>query len=402
MAWTERPESAAEAAAAVGAARRAELPVVVRGSGSRAGWLPGWAEAHVCIETTGLVAPPDIWPENLSARFGAGTPLAEVQRALAAADLCCPIEHDEAPGATLGGVLAAGATGPAGASLRQIRDWVLGLTIVTAEGEVLETGAAVMKNVAGYNLPRLHIGARGTLGIITGVTLRLLPRPAARLTVRATADADVTHRALQAVAAAGLTPTAACWLAGRLLLRFDGRADVAGAEAETARAALAEAGAGAPAVLAAEEAAPDWQERAGLHRRWIQAAGADLVRVRIALPRTEICTLPRRVAEALGDLPHTLALEPWLGLGQVWYGAGVAPGGGETAAPGAARAPAGTAAALAALRQDLQAAGGLLWVEAAPAAVLQQLPARAPSEQDGLEAALREALAPGRCFNPHL
>jgi glycolate oxidase FAD binding subunit len=80
------------------------------------------------------------------------------------------------PGAgTVGGMVAAGLSGPARASVGSVRDYVLGATLVNGRGEVLVFGGQVMKNVAGYDVSRLMVGALGTLGLITEVSLKVLP-----------------------------------------------------------------------------------------------------------------------------------------------------------------------------------------------------------------------------------
>ncbi len=115
----------------------------------------------------------------------AGTPLAELQALLASLGLCLPFEPPHsAPGATVGGLVAAGLSGPARASAGAVRDYVLGLEIVNGRAELLRFGGQVMKNVAGYDVSRLMVGAWGTLGLITEVSLKVLPVPPADATLR--------------------------------------------------------------------------------------------------------------------------------------------------------------------------------------------------------------------------
>lgn len=118
------------------------------------------------LDLAGVAGPIAINPANLSAAFLAGTTVAAIQAALAPHGLWWPVAAR--PDRTLGAVLAT--AGP-------VRDWVLGLEVILAGGRRTHLGGSTMKNVAGYDLTRLFVGSRGTLGVIGAATLRLLPRP---------------------------------------------------------------------------------------------------------------------------------------------------------------------------------------------------------------------------------
>ena len=106
----------------------------------------------------------------------AGTPLAELEAVLAEQGQCLPFEPPHfGGGATVGGMVAAGLSGPARASAGAVRDYVLGVTLVNGRGELLIFGGQVMKNVAGYDVSRLVAGSLGTLGLIAEVSLKVLP-----------------------------------------------------------------------------------------------------------------------------------------------------------------------------------------------------------------------------------
>ncbi len=108
-----------------------------------------------------------------------GTPLAELEHALAEANQMLPFEPPHfGAGATLGGCVAAGLSGPRRASAGALRDFVLGARLLDGRGRVLSFGGQVMKNVAGYDVSRLLAGSLGTLGVILEVSLKVLPRPA--------------------------------------------------------------------------------------------------------------------------------------------------------------------------------------------------------------------------------
>ena len=124
-------------------------------------------------------------PTELVVTAKAGTPLNELEAALAAHGQCLAFEPPHfGPDATVGGMVAAGLSGPARASVGAVRDFVLGLQMLNGRGEWLVFGGQVMKNVAGYDVSRLLAGSWGTLGVITEVSLKVLPVAPAEATLR--------------------------------------------------------------------------------------------------------------------------------------------------------------------------------------------------------------------------
>jgi FAD/FMN-containing dehydrogenase len=201
----------------------------------------------VRLDLAGLRGPVELNPENLSATFLAGSTIAEVDAALAPHGLWWPV--DAAPLRTLGAVLATGGPYPGRTGYGYVRDWVLGLEVVLAGGERMLLGGQTMKNVAGYDLTRLFVGSRGTLGVIVTATLRLRPRPGQKRTLRLPRD----HWSR----AAGVA-TACEWDGGQLLVRLDGREN----QVARRRDALGHE-AGPLADEAAAAAWATWYERAG-------------------------------------------------------------------------------------------------------------------------------------------
>lgn len=132
-------------------------------------------------------------PKELVLTARAGTPLREIEAVLADQGQMLPFEPPHlAEGSTLGGVIACGLSGPRRPYLGSARDYVLGVRIVNGEGQVLGFGGEVMKNVAGYDLSRLMVGALGTLGVLLEISMKVLPRPEQEITLvqeRAPADA---------------------------------------------------------------------------------------------------------------------------------------------------------------------------------------------------------------------
>jgi FAD/FMN-containing dehydrogenase len=162
-------------------------------------------------------------PSELVVTARAGTLLADLEAALAEGGQCLAFEPPRfAPGGTVGGMVAAGLSGPARASAGALRDYVLGATVLNGRAELLCFGGQVMKNVAGYDLSRLFAGSWGVLGVICEVSLKVMPVPVATLTVCLEADQPSSLSALQSFAAKPLPLTASAWYENRLWLRFAG------------------------------------------------------------------------------------------------------------------------------------------------------------------------------------
>jgi len=174
-------------------------------------------------------------PSELVITVRAGTPLAEVEEVLAERGQVLPFEppHYAQGGAmaTVGGMVAAGLNGPARASVGAVRDYVLGLVLLNGKAELLTFGGQVMKNVAGYDVSRLMAGAMGTLGLITEVSLKVLPRAVAESTLVFELDETRALAQLNTWGAQPLPVNASCWHAGALMVRLRGaQAAVAAAQ----------------------------------------------------------------------------------------------------------------------------------------------------------------------------
>jgi glycolate oxidase FAD binding subunit len=129
-------------------------------------------------------------PSELVVTARSGTPLAELEAALESQGQMLAFEPPHlGPEATIGGCVAAGLSGPRRPYGGAVRDHVLGVRLLNGRGEVLRFGGEVMKNVAGYDLSRLMVGALGTLGVLLDVSLKVLPRPAVEITLRRPASA---------------------------------------------------------------------------------------------------------------------------------------------------------------------------------------------------------------------
>jgi len=198
------------AAAADGTALR------IRGGGTKDFYGDG-PLAGEALDTAPLQGITSYEPTELVVTVRAGTPLVELEVLLAEHGQCLPFEPPHFAsggnaGGTVGGMVAAGLSGPARASVGAVRDYVLGATLINGRAEVLTFGGQVMKNVAGYDVSRVLAGSLGVLGVIAEVSLKVLPVAPAEATLRF----DCTQvEALQRLNVWGGQPlplNASCWV----------------------------------------------------------------------------------------------------------------------------------------------------------------------------------------------
>ena len=211
-----------------------------------------------------------------------GTPLAEIEALLAGHGQILAFEPPHfGPGATLGGAIAAGLSGPRRATAGAVRDFVLGCVLMDGRGQVLRFGGQVMKNVAGYDVSRLLAGSLGTLGLMLEHSIKVLPRPMAETTLRLELDEIEALRRLNEWAGLPLPLSASCWADGVLHLRLSG----APAAVNAARATLG-GEAGEDAIWEAlreqrhpffEGDAPLWRLSLPSHASALVVGGAQLI-----------------------------------------------------------------------------------------------------------------------------
>jgi glycolate oxidase FAD binding subunit len=162
-------------------------------------------------------------PSELYVSVLAGTPLTGLEALLAQQHQRLAFEPPRFGGqGTVGGMVAAGLSGPSRAALGSVRDHLLGATLLTGQGELLNFGGTVMKNVAGYDVSRVLAGSMGLLGLIVEVTLKVVPMPAASLTLRFEADQSQALKQLNTWGGQPLPIEASAWWDGALLLRLAG------------------------------------------------------------------------------------------------------------------------------------------------------------------------------------
>lgn len=200
---------------------RTRTPLHIRGSGSKS--FLGRASRDKVLSTArhrGIVA---YDPRELVLTARAGTPLAEIEDALSAAGQMLAFEPPHfGDGATLGGTIACGLSGPRRPYAGAARDAVLGCKLLNGRGELLNFGGQVMKNVAGYDVSRLMVGAYGTLGVLLEVSLKVLPRPAAILTLMHECPQAEAIRRMSQLLSQPLPVDAACHHAGHCYIRLAG------------------------------------------------------------------------------------------------------------------------------------------------------------------------------------
>ena len=207
----------------VKAAAAAGTRLRIRGAGSKDFY--GGAPVGDLLNLGELTGVTSYQPSELVVTARAGTPLAELEALLATQGQCLPFEPPHfvgMGGGTVGGMVASGLSGPARASVGAVRDYVLGVVMVNGKAEMLTFGGQVMKNVAGYDVSRLMVGAMGTLGVLLEVSLKVLPVSPAQATLVFDFDEAAAIKQLNGWGALPLPVNASYWEGGRLWVRLRG------------------------------------------------------------------------------------------------------------------------------------------------------------------------------------
>ncbi|WP_250520620.1 MULTISPECIES: glycolate oxidase subunit GlcE [unclassified Caballeronia] len=203
-------------------------PLRIRGGDSKA--FLGRAVEAEALDTRGHRGIVNYDPSELVVTVRAGTPLAELEEILDEAGQMLPCEPpSHGATATVGGTVATGLSGPRRPWAGAVRDFVLGCRIVTGQGKHLRFGGQVMKNVAGYDVSRLMSGSFGCLGLITEVSLKVLPKPRETKSIMLALEASEAMRELDSWRKASLPVAGACHVDGYLHVRFEGGAGSVGA-----------------------------------------------------------------------------------------------------------------------------------------------------------------------------
>ncbi|MBB5752154.1 FAD-binding protein [Prosthecomicrobium pneumaticum] len=335
------PASEAEAEAIIGEAAAARAPLAIEGGGTRPTGRP--VQAERTIATRALSGITLYEPAEMVIAARAGTPLAEVEAALAANRQRLafePMDHRPLLGTagepTIGGVAAANVSGPRRIHSGAARDSLIGIRFVNGRGETVKSGGRVMKNVTGLDLVKFLAGARGSLGLLTEVTFKVLPEAETETTlVIAGLDAERGVAALSAALGTPWEVTGAAHLpaepgdVSHTVMRLEGFAPSVAYRRERLAAALAAFG---PAeLLEGEDSRALW---AAIRDVRLLAAPPGKAVWRLSVPPMEGPAVGRRLEAALGSR----LLYDW-GGGLIWASAD------ETGDAGAAAMRAAAAAA---------------------------------------------------------
>jgi glycolate oxidase FAD binding subunit len=204
-------------------ARSHRSPLDIRGGGTKAFY--GGMPRGEPLDVTGLAGISSYEPTELVVTVRGGTLLSDLEAALGAQGQCLPFEPPRySSGGTVGGMVAAGLSGPARANVGAVRDHVLGVTLLNGRAEVLTFGGQVAKNVAGYDVSRLVVGSLGILGVICEASLKVLPVNRASATLRFDWDERRALEKLKLWASQPLPINASAWHEGQLHVRLAGAA----------------------------------------------------------------------------------------------------------------------------------------------------------------------------------
>ena len=303
------------------AASASRTPLRIRAGGSKDFY--GQSLAGELLDLSAYSGILSYEPSELVVTVRAGTPLVELEAALAEKGQCLAFEPPHfAPlgassaGATVGGMVAAGLSGPARASVGGVRDYVLGVKLLNGRAELLTFGGQVIKNVAGYDVSRLMVGALGTLGVLTEISLKVLPVAPLEATLMATGIAQqAALDLLQRWGGQPLPLNASCWVhddsarpaQDTLFVRLRG---AAAAVAQACPRLLAELQACGYAATRLDnaQAGPDWDACRDQRLPFFHAPAPELGLWRLSLPPA---------APAL-DLPWAQLIEWHGGLRWLW------------------------------------------------------------------------------------
>jgi len=209
------PPAVAGWAEQVRAAATQHQPLCITGGGSKAFYGEPLPAGLPVLDTRAHQGIVSYEPTELVITARCGTPLADIEAALAERGQCLPFEPPHfGPTATVGGAVASRLSGPARASVGALRDFVLGAQLLNGRGEHLTFGGQVMKNVAGYDVSRLLAGSLGSLGVITEVSLKVLPVAPAEATLCFELPQAAALQQLARWRGQPLPLNASCWVRG--------------------------------------------------------------------------------------------------------------------------------------------------------------------------------------------
>lgn len=284
-----KPDTESEVQQAIAAAFAARTPLAIEGGGSKRS-LGRAVATDTVLKLAGLTGITMYEPDEMVFTARAGTPLADIEAALAEKGQCLAFEPASPPNATIGGVVAANISGPRRFAGGAARDHLLGFTAIDGKGERFKAGGRVVKNVTGYDLPKLAAGSFGTLFAMTELTLRALPRGSRTfLSLNEPSAAKALHL-LRRIAASPFDPTGLAYIPSRAqaLIRLEGQADGVAARRDELCRTLAQGA----RVLPPDEGAELFKSLTDLHSLF----GKATVLWRLSLPPTQCDEAVKRLA----------------------------------------------------------------------------------------------------------
>ena len=391
--FVARPRSVSEASQVLAAAAADGLAVAFAGGGSKLGLGNPPERVDLEVQTSGLGQVLEHAAGDLVVRAQAGVPLADLQAALAPAGQWLALDPPE-PRATVGGVVAANASGPRRLRYGTVRDLIIGITVVLADGTVAHAGGKVVKNVAGYDLAKLFCGSLGTLGMVAEAIFRLHPLPAATAVVTVQVESPTeAGRAVLRLRRSALEPSAAELVVGelgwpgRLTVVFEGIQPGVEAQAAAAVELLGQVGQAAVAGPGQTEAALN------------QLGALPFEKAEFALKAT---FPPAELAGVLGDLVGGLLhfggpVSAHAATGVLWMASGLR----EGDLPADSPAFPMTVRAITEARERLAARGGSLVVVKASPELKRAVDVWGPAtDAIGLMRRVKERFDPDRRMSP--
>ena len=370
------PGSKEQVAAVLLAAGEAKVPVVPWGGGTRMGIGAPPQRLGLVLGLKRLDRLLEHEPGDLTATVEAGMTLGALQRLLGSRGQWLSLDPAHAEEATLGGILSSNAAGPRRHLYGSCRDLLIGLTVIMADGATVKGGGKVVKNVAGYDLPKLFIGAYGTLGVIVEATVKLRPRPDTdRLVVARFARLKDAGAAARAVMGSDLLPSALDLLDGEalravelgapeaaaLLIGVDGIPEQVSWQCAEVERLLRPLGLVDARVLDGDARDAAWRARGSLDRGAFAETSAVMRWIVLPAQVAEVMEQGAAVAQRAG-LGAALAAHAGVGIVEAVLAAG-----------GRADAAA-VAGVLTDWRGLVRAAGGQALIESAPLAVKERVP----------------------------
>jgi glycolate oxidase len=324
------PLNTAEVSAVLRIAQREQIPVTTRGAGTglAGGSIP--MSGGIVLNMAMMNRLLEISAGDMCAVVQPGVVTGVLQAEVEAHGLFYPPDPASLNQCTIGGNIGTGAGGPRGLKYGTTKDYVLGLEVVLANGDVMRTGGRQIKNVTGYNLTQLIVGSEGTLGVVTEITLRLIPKPATKATVLGIFHTlEAACQTVNNILGAGITPLTTELMdnavmnavedafhlglprdaGGLLLIDVDGVAEAVAVQQKQVGEVCEESGAREVRVAKdADEAAALWRARRDVYAA-IMKIRPNALPEDICVPRSKLPEMAKRVA-VLRDKYH-LAIPLW-------------------------------------------------------------------------------------------